>query len=251
MATPHLDGKHCVFGKVLKGMEIVRQIEALEKNPNDRPLVDCVIGDCGALVPGESDGCASDPNDPWPSDPNDWEEPLQVSDKIEISNKIRTLGNALFKEGKFAEAIKKYSKAIAWAYEESPSDEEQMEMDKVLSRAHRQFHSPRSLAQQAKAPCFLNRAACHLKLKQAAQCVSDCTEVLKLEPENGKAYFRRAQGHFECKNDDKCRQDLTLAARLLPSDAAIPELNAKLQAREEAFKKQQKEMAARMFGGGK
>jgi peptidyl-prolyl isomerase D len=135
VATPHLDGKHVVFGKVLKGMEIVRQIEALEKNPSDRPLVDVVITDCGDIAPGAHDGVPVDPNDPYPGDPSDWEgeNGLQVSDKIEISGKIRTAGNALFKEGKFAEAIKKYTKAITWASEEFPSEQEKHELELVRS----------------------------------------------------------------------------------------------------------------------
>lgn len=35
-ATPHLDGKHVVFGKVIKGMNIVRTLEATETE-NDQP----------------------------------------------------------------------------------------------------------------------------------------------------------------------------------------------------------------------
>jgi len=47
--TSWLDGRHVVFGKILKGMEVVTTIEGVEKGPNDRPTVDVVIVDCGEL----------------------------------------------------------------------------------------------------------------------------------------------------------------------------------------------------------
>ncbi|GIX62259.1 peptidyl-prolyl cis-trans isomerase [Babesia caballi] len=37
VATPHLNGKHVVFGKVVEGMEALGTIEELETGPNDRP----------------------------------------------------------------------------------------------------------------------------------------------------------------------------------------------------------------------
>lgn len=46
VATPWLDGKHVVFGKVVEGMEIVRAIEAVgsQSGQTSKPVV---IADCG------------------------------------------------------------------------------------------------------------------------------------------------------------------------------------------------------------
>ena len=42
-ATPWLDGKHAIFGRVVQGQEVVEQIVAVPRNSNDRPLQDIAM----------------------------------------------------------------------------------------------------------------------------------------------------------------------------------------------------------------
>ncbi|KAJ2961225.1 hypothetical protein NQZ79_g3552 [Umbelopsis isabellina] len=48
--TPHLDGKHVVFGRVVSGYEVVETMENQPVDQNSRPLQLVMIANCGELV---------------------------------------------------------------------------------------------------------------------------------------------------------------------------------------------------------
>lgn len=47
--TTWLDGRHVVFGKIIKGMNVVRKIEGTKTDGRDKPVDDCVIANSGTI----------------------------------------------------------------------------------------------------------------------------------------------------------------------------------------------------------
>ena len=59
--TDWLDGKHVVFGQVLKGMEVVKEVEALETDAQNLPKTKVIIANCGEIKDGKEISPSSSP----------------------------------------------------------------------------------------------------------------------------------------------------------------------------------------------
>ncbi|KAI7907147.1 peptidyl-prolyl cis-trans isomerase D [Cokeromyces recurvatus] len=238
--TPHLDGKHVVFGKVLKGKGIVRTLEFLETS-NDRPLKDAVITNCGELAEGEDDGIpVSEDGDNYEEFPDDHEGPKELGDIIEIASKLKDIGNSYFKKGDFEKASKKYLKAIRYLNFKPAFDEEDPEELRVKYAS-------------IKIPCFLNRAMCDLKLGDHSDCLKVTTMVLEYDrkylknTDFTKAYFRRGMAKLNSKDLEGAVEDFTKAQELDPNDAGIKKELANAKSKLSAKRQKEKNAYAKMF----
>ena len=54
-ATPHLNGKHVVFGELVQGMDVLRKIARVDTGDRDVPVTGqkVVIADCGQINAGK------------------------------------------------------------------------------------------------------------------------------------------------------------------------------------------------------
>jgi len=237
VATPHLDEKHVVFGKVLVGMDVVYEMESL-KTENDKPIKDCIIHDCGevdsndvisANVPDDGTG------DIYARNPKESGVDFKNKDKVaEVITIIKDSGNHYFKKGDHLSAKKKYKKAMK--YIEYFTEDYDFEESEV-----------KEMGKKYAVPIMLNLAACALKENNYENAIENCEEVLSLDEKNAKALYRRGQAYHGQKEWDLAITDFNEALLIEPENKGIlKELHAVKQTRT-AFKNKEKAVYAKMF----
>ncbi|MCJ1285031.1 peptidyl-prolyl cis-trans isomerase cpr6 [Xylographa opegraphella] len=249
--TPHLDGKHVVFGEVLSGKSIVRKIENL-KTQNDKPQPDVtIIGvllplpftlsasdickDCGQLLGEDASAgfektvdSTGDPYEDFPEDQADVKD-YKGPQIVKIANELKEYGNKAFKGGDLNLGLEKYQKGLRYLNEyPSASDDDPPETAKQLKTIRFTLHSNSALLQ--------NKLKAYEDAKTSASHAIDISEVS--ESDKAKAYYRRALALAGLKNEDEALKDLETASKLAPGDPAITkELSAvKKKAAEQAKK---------------
>ncbi|KAJ8102823.1 cyclophilin-like domain-containing protein [Lipomyces tetrasporus] len=222
VATPHLDDKHVVFGEVVTGKSIIRDIEAQKTDSNDKPLSPCIITDCGQITAEEEltqqnvgDG-TGDVLEDYPED----EERLQGGNRstenlFKLSQQIKEIGTALFKTGKVDKALEKHEKALRYLNFFSPDPKEELapQFDKL------------------KISILLNTALIQLKLNEPHNAIKSADNALYVDgitdAEKAKALYRRGVGHGRTKNEEAATESFEEALKFAPGDKAIvQELNA-------------------------
>mgnify|MGYP004715121937 FL=1 len=210
--TPHLDGKHVVFGKVISGKSVIRKVERTETGESDRPLKECKVINCGILNEGDplviDDGTGDKYEDIISDEPSvDINKPETV---FEAVNNIKNIGTECFKQGKLELALDKYIKAQSYMTDYNPYD---LTDEDVATYWKLQIS------------CYLNMSLMSLKLKNAQETIKYSTEVLECEQlddkSKAKAYFRRGSGHLIGHNEEDAIADFEEAHNLQPTDAGI------------------------------
>ncbi|KIL96596.1 peptidyl-prolyl cis-trans isomerase d [Fusarium avenaceum] len=190
--TPHLDSKHVVFGEVLNGKSIVRQIENLTTQSGDRPAKEALIADCGELT-GDA-ALAAD-----------------------IAKASKDYGNTAFKSGNYSLGLDKYQKGLRYINEEPELEDQPQSIKDELEALRFTLNN--------------NSALLNIKLEawdDAARAASAALDVRGVkDADRAKAFYRRGYSNIRLKDEEAALRDLTEANNLAPNDSAITrELNS-------------------------
>ncbi|KAJ2919663.1 hypothetical protein MD484_g687, partial [Candolleomyces efflorescens] len=247
--TPHLDGKHVVFGEVIKGKSIVRAIENNPTASGDVPLEPVEITDCGTLSeddPSLSESAVQEAEDGDPYEDYPEDEDRNINEALiclEIAKAVREVGNRLFKEGKIDAAYQKYLKSIRYLDHHWPLPEDA-------------FETVRLGYEELFVPLLLNSALAAIRVTpkssaNATNAIANTTRALNQftlkDADKAKALYRRALARVQLKDEEQAEQDLVEASKVAPDDKAIAAELGKIKQAQKEHKDREKKAYKRMF----
>lgn len=242
--TPHLDGKHVVFGEVIQGKRIARLIENQQTDTGDKPMKDVRIDDCGSLP---SDYAVPEDAEKTPTDEygDDYEELIKYDEKVDKSdynsvisalNKVKTIGTDQYKKANYQVALSKYEKCDKFLKEYAPNDLVKEQSDTI---------------EDLRVSIPLNIALSALKVKEFGTAMVAGSEVLYQkaadEKAKAKALYRRGQSYTGMNDLDNALKDFEMAKSFQPNDLAIAKQLADTRIKIKELDNKQKKSLSKMF----
>lgn len=243
--SPHLNGKHTIFGSVLFGKSTVRTIERENVDANGSPLKEIIIEDCGEWV--ESMGVpvyntsysqlGGDIYEEYPDDDTHFDKD-KTSEAYNAANVIKESGSLLFKQKSYKEAFFKYHKSLRYVMEFITDKDQDPEFSAKF--------------QDLKKKLYLNLSLTCINIKDFTSAVKYSTFLLEsddlLPSEAAKGHYRRGVSLLELKKFQDSLKDLQKCKELNPNDKIV---DSKIELAEQAIqniKLKEKQKYAKFFG---
>ena len=158
-----------------------------------------------------------------------WE--MDEPEKIAAAENAKQAGNAKFKAGQFAAAIKKYSRALNFVEYDSGFGAE-----------------AKAQAAELKKACNLNLAAARLRTKDWKGAVTAADKVLENDGLNAKALYRRAQARLALQDFVEAERDARVALAEDPAASDLKLLFEKIKKEAASYDKKQAKTFSNLFG---
>lgn len=204
-----LDGLNIAFGKVRAGLDLIKEMAAISRDENDKPLEDIWISDCGSLPVTQIWNLSEqdETNDELPPYPVDWidRESLNYNEIEILLQNVKEAGNTFYQQGKLGLAKRKYDKTLRYLkwYETSRSDYN------------------KKLVKKCRIAALLNLAAVGIEENNWKDVKDLCDQVIQIDSNNGKAFYRRAQACLGLLNIDEALLDFQTAYFILPNNKKV------------------------------
>lgn len=241
----HLQGKCSVFGRVVYGKSVVREIERVSTSSQGHPsknelpkITNCGIWNEGDPVPIYNacyDTIGGDIYEEYPDD----DESITIGSLLSVvhaASIIKDSGGALLKQGKYRDAYFKYRKSLRYVMEYIPDIYQDPECFKNFT--------------ELKKKLYLNLALVMLKLGDYQMSFDYGTYLLDMElfpQEKAKTLYRMGCASFEQKKYEDALK-LFKSASELTSDASIERDVQKVESVLKKKKSAEKAKFSRMFG---
>ncbi|CAG8645104.1 6867_t:CDS:2 [Ambispora leptoticha] len=162
---------------------------------------------------------------------------------LEAAKKEKDKGNEYFKAGNIVEALRHYHQALlningiqnnkshAIFRHEQNKEAEKDELQEEIIKTQALIHS--------------NLAACHIKGNKPSRAIECANKALKLDPDNEKARFRRAQAYISEGNIDAAAADLKKLSN--PDDPMVKREWQRLKIKDKEMEAKQRKDLKGMF----
>mmetsp|Transcript_21409 Transcript_21409/g.54571 ORF Transcript_21409/g.54571 Transcript_21409/m.54571 type:complete len:661 (+) Transcript_21409:92-2074(+) len=157
---------------------------------------------------------------------------MHYEDKLDNALDRKEIGGKLFKAKRFELALDKYKKAQELVRETSNWSDDAKGRAKELTQV-----------------CELNKAAVWLQLNEPTNALSCCNEVLKEDPHNVKAIFRRSKAQFSRGEHAAALRDLDRVIEMDPSNTEAKALVPKVKQAQKLADKESRSTFAKMCEG--
>lgn len=236
---PNLDGTHVVCGYVLRGFEIISDMEKVSTEEGTLTTDILIVGSGELNAADETTWNFYDADDNLPPFPADWAEAEKYEEKdveevLKLLDTIKTLGNRFFNDREVVSAFRKYKKVISYL--------------KYFTDSHAGVKAAADSFSKLQMENMLNMAACLLKLERFAEVVTICNDVIRGGGGGlSKAFYRRGVAEIEMKEYDSALADLKQAHAMTPNDKNILEQFNRGKALLLEYRKTERTTSQKMF----